>query len=139
MLKLERFAYSPVGTFGTLWLPENEILYTVERPWLDNQKRISCIPEGNYICLPRKYYRGGYDAIHITNVPYRSYILFHRANTMHNVEGCIGVGTQLGAIHNLWAVLNSRNGFDLLMAWAREEFHKHGKFQLHITSGGGPQ
>lgn len=131
---LQRFAHSPMGVFGTLWLPEN-ILYTVERPWLDNIPRWSCIPEGEYICKPRPYYRGGYNAIHVTNVPDRSYILMHKANVMHNVEGCIGVGTELGFINDMWAVKNSGNAFSQLMRWANGVFKDEGQFTLKVTHG----
>ncbi len=130
---LERFAYSPAGTFGTLFLPEN-ILYTVERPWLDNIPRWSCIPEGQYKCVPRPYYRGGYNAIHVTDVPNRSYILMHKGNIMHNVEGCIAVGTELGCMHDLWAVKNSGNAFGQLMRWAAKVFRDEGHFTLNVTS-----
>jgi hypothetical protein len=44
---LERFAYTPIGSFGRLMFPEFQC-YTVERPWLDNKIRESCIPEGEY-------------------------------------------------------------------------------------------
>lgn len=130
---LERFSYSPMGTFSTLWLPEN-ILYTVERPWLDNTPRWSCIPEGEYVCKPRRYNRGGYDAIHVTNVPNRSYILMHKGNTMHDLEGCIAVGTNLGSINGVWGVENSSRAFSQLMEWANEVFKKEGQFKLIIRS-----
>lgn len=131
-IRLERFAYSPMGTFGTLWLPDNELVYTVERPWLNNEPRISCIPEGVYECIPRRYNRGGYDAVHITNVPNRSLILIHKGNTMHNVEGCVAVGAHLGSLEGTWAVLNSANAFTMVMQWANQQFDRDGKFTLDI-------
>ena len=58
---LERFAYSPMGTFGVLTVDDFEC-YTVERPWLDNKPRESCIPEGVYRLELGMYNRGGYPA-----------------------------------------------------------------------------
>lgn len=126
-VKLSRFAYSPLGTFGRLSTPDGITLYTVERPWLNNAPEISCIPEGHYICAPRMFYRGGYQAVEVVNVPNRSHILFHIANTPADVLGCIGVGARLGCINNLWAVLDSKVGFNLFMT------HYGGGFNLNIT------
>lgn len=116
-LTIARFAYSPLGTFGTLTLPTSGItIYTVERRWLDNKPRISCIPEGVYICKPRTYFRGGYPAIEITDVPGRSDVLFHKANVPSDVMGCVGVGMSLGALKTEWAVLESGQAWDRFMA-----------------------
>ena len=44
---LNRYSYHPHGTIGELHIKEHSF-YTAERPWLDNQKSISCIPTGEY-------------------------------------------------------------------------------------------
>ena len=46
-LQLQRFAYTPFGTFGRLYMPEFQC-FTIERPWLNNVPKESCIPEGEY-------------------------------------------------------------------------------------------
>lgn len=107
--------YTPLGTFGQFSTPDGITLYTVERPWLDNLPNVSCIPEGNYTCVPRHFFRGGYDAVEILNVPGRTHILFHIANVPGDVLGCVGVGAQLGALGSQWAVLRSREGFAKFM------------------------
>ena len=112
---LQRFAYTVQGTFGELILPSGNTLYTVERPWLDNKPTVSCIPTGVYRCQPRKYYRGGYEAIEVIEVPDRSYILIHRGNTMDDLAGCIAPGLHLGYVSNKWAVTNSREAFAQVM------------------------
>lgn len=102
---------------------DGAVLYTVERPWLDNQAMVSCIPEGAYNCRPRRYFRGGYDAVHIRNVPGRTHILFHRANVPSDLAGCIGVGSRLGVLNGQWAVLQSRAAFAWFMdVWGRAPF-----------------
>lgn len=115
MITLERFAYSPLGTFGKLTY-KDFTCYTVERPWLNNTVRESCIPEGAYTLVwfdSPKFgrvvaFNGG------TVTPYpdahsvRSAVLIHPANVMSDVEGCIGLGDTLGYVKSLWGVLNSQ-------------------------------
>ena len=103
---LERFAYSPMGTFGILTV-DDFFCYTVERPWLDNKARKSCIPEGAYGIELGMYNRGGYPAYEIMNVPDRSLIKMHIANNINDVIGCVGFGDSLGYYENLWSVMNS--------------------------------
>ena len=50
-LTLTRIAYSNMGVFGQLEV-DGQALYSVERPWLDNKRIVSCIPEGAYLCRP---------------------------------------------------------------------------------------
>jgi len=110
---LERFAHTPMGVFGTLSVDGFEC-YTVERPWLDNKPRESCIPEGVYRLEFGMYNRGGYPAYEIMNVPDRSLIKMHRGNNMSDVVGCVAFGSGLWYYENLWSVSNSSgamNGF----------------------------
>lgn len=113
-LCIERFAYTPMGTFGRCYIDGQE-LFTVERPWLQNERSISCIPEGTYQCAPRRYNKGGYDAIEVQNVPNRSFILIHKGNTMHDLAGCIAITSKLGVSRGLWAGLDSKTAFGILM------------------------
>jgi len=111
---LERFAYSPHGTFGRLIIPEFEC-FTVERPWLDNKPRESCIPEGEYPLILGRYNRGGYAAYEVKDVPNRSLIKIHIGNTIEDVIGCIAPGKSLGYLEKKWAVSSSRKAFTEFM------------------------
>ena len=113
-LTITRFARAPFGVFGSMDV-DGATLYTVEKPWLNNQPSISCIPTGIYRCKPRWYYRGGYDAIEITDVPDRTHILFHKGNRPSDFAGCIGVTSYLGCLNGDWAGLNSAAAFERLM------------------------
>jgi hypothetical protein len=113
-LILTRFAYTSMGVFGR-FMVDGQLLFTVERPWLQNRAEVSCIPEGTYTCQPRHYNRGGYDAVEVTNVPDRTHILFHKGNTMHDLAGCIAVTSRLGTQRGLWAGLDSANAFGVFM------------------------
>lgn len=106
---LERFAYSPFGTFGRLKGYGMEC-FTVERPWDGNKSDVSCIPEGIYTCKRVDSPKFGPGMFEVQRVPHRSHVLIHWGNTMHDVEGCIALGAKLGELGGLWAVLGSRVG-----------------------------
>lgn len=114
-VRLERFAYSPYGAFGLLTLPDFEC-YTIERPWMANMPRISCIPEGEYLMRLGTYYKGGYPAYEVLGVEGRTLIKIHRGNIMDDVLGCIAPGFGLGYIKDKWAVTDSGAAFDAFMA-----------------------
>lgn len=119
-LLLTRFAETKDGVFGRLgkWL-------TIEEENQGNRANISCIPTGTYRCDRTMYHKGGYPTFEVMDVPGRTRILFHLANTEENIEGCIGLGSTLGVlrvkdedsgdrVHKL-AVLRSRDAFDEFM------------------------
>src|SRR3990167_4669472 len=117
MIVVERFAYTPVGTFGRMFLPSGAILFTCEDPDNANKNGISCIPEGEYLCLPSMYYKHNYAAYEITGVKNRARILIHKGNSDEDVEGCIIVGMEwpawLGA--KGLSIGNSAGAFDKFM------------------------
>ena len=88
----------PDGTFGILSVGDertiagfNPICLTCERPWLGNQRGISCIPTGQYTCLRVNSPKFG-DTFEVTGVPQRSEILLHRGNIDDDSHGCIILG-----------------------------------------------
>jgi len=113
-IELKRFAYTPFGVFGTLYLQQFQC-YTVERPWLGNEPRVSCIPEGLYQMRLSHFNRGGYDCYEILDVPDRSLIKIHIGNTMEDVLGCIALGRDLGCLAGKWAVLRSKLAYEDFM------------------------
>jgi hypothetical protein len=122
-LDLTRFCYAPNATFGSM-IVDGIRLFTIENPWLDNRRGVSCIPEGEYVCRPRHFHRGDYPAIEILDIPDRSHILFHKANVADDVNGCIGVGVSLGCLSGKWAVRHSSQGFAVLMkAYGTQSFN----------------
>ena len=115
-LTLTRFASTKDGVFGRLgdW-------YTIEEEHQGNRPNISCIPAGTYDCTRSTYNRGGYETFEVLDVPKRTFIKFHIANTEEDLNGCIGLGMDLGVLsvtdedsrrpaHKL-AVLRSRTAF----------------------------
>lgn len=70
---------------------------TLELPWRQNQRNISCIRPGRYECFKRQA-RTGLTAglcmaYELREVEGRSGILIHVANSASDLEGCIGIGT----------------------------------------------
>ena len=113
-MRLTRYAYLDNGTYS--WFECGEVrLYTIERPWINNEAGISCIPIGEYECKPRRFYSGGYDAIEVRDVPGRTHILFHVANFPHQVKGCLGVNSSIGPYSEGLRGFDSRKAFDLFM------------------------
>lgn len=81
--------YHPQGTNGALYSPNGLICNTIELPWCDNKRNVSCIPEGRYELAPRETITHGKHLL-VKNVPDRSYILLHSANNaLLQLRGCI--------------------------------------------------
>ena len=81
--------YFPDGTNGRLEWEGKFICWTIELPWKGNEKRVSCIPEGEYLLQKRYSLKFGWH-LEVTGVLNRSLILFHPANhALHQLHGCI--------------------------------------------------
>ncbi|MHA1170269.1 MAG: DUF5675 family protein [Candidatus Hodarchaeales archaeon] len=119
LVTIERFAYSPFGVFGRLTL-EQFSCYTVEKVWKNNERSMSCIPEGSYPLSLSTYNRGGYSAYEILQVPHRSQIKIHIGNIQEDVQGCVALGSKLGYINNIWGILGSREAYWKFMRKAEQ-------------------
>lgn len=87
--------YFPDGANGKLECDGKLICKTIELPWKNNERSVSCIPEGRYI-LEKRYSLKYKWHIHVTGVQNRSLILFHPANNaMKELNGCIAPVTKL--------------------------------------------
>ena len=91
-LTLLRISETSLGTHGVLLYPSGvPMCVTLEEPWRDNQRMISCIPEGTYKVDTWNSPRHPNSWV-IQNVPARSAILIHTGNTLKDTAGCILVG-----------------------------------------------
>lgn len=87
--------YHSGGTNGTLWLADTLICHTIELPWRNNERRVSCILEGRYAVRERFSPRFQLHLI-LKDVPGRSLILVHPANDARKeLLGCIAPVTRL--------------------------------------------
>lgn len=79
------------------WLSNG--LVTLERPWLNNQVSISCIPEGRYLVHRDK--NGRFQYYRLESVNGRTDIEFHGGVIPTHSEGCILVGMFHDTKYNL--------------------------------------
>ena len=117
--KLVRFPSIQAGTFGVLLDEALPFCLTVERPWLNNQRNISCIPAGNYLCRRVESPKFG-NTFEVMNVPGRSEILFHKGNIMDDSHGCIVVGEQFEPLDGKPAVLASGKAHEEFLGRLKE-------------------
>lgn len=104
------------GTFGRLVLDDGTTFYSLELPWRDNNRGISCIPPGTYTCKWIHSPKHG-ECYQVLNVPDRSMIEIHSANFagdaalgyVSQLRGCITLGVGIGILENQLVVLNSRH------------------------------
>lgn len=91
IVELLRTSCQPKQTLGNLSVDGKEICKTLELPWLENKRRVSCIPEGEYTVVKRNSpkYKNHF---HILEVPNRDWILIHHGNFYTDILGCILVG-----------------------------------------------
>ena len=122
-LLLIRDTFTKESTIGELFLNGERICDTLELPWVDNQRNISCIPEGVYpvrLRLPRESASRDYLHLLIQDVPNRDLVLVHIGNKSSDSRGCVLVG--LGSQQDF--VSNSTLAMDLLI---KEVIHLGGE------------
>ena len=89
---LKRISMTDKGVFGVLIDEDNiPFVLTLERPWINNQKGVSCIPSGTYECQRVNTPKHG-EVFQVINVPDRDSILIHKGNIDEDSQGCILVG-----------------------------------------------
>jgi len=104
-LLIIRDTFSEISVIGELFLNGERMCDTLENPWVNNKKNISCIPRGEYkvrLRYPRESGTRDYLHLLVEDVENRSYILFHRGNTAKDTRGCIlvGLGSQQDVVNN---------------------------------------
>jgi hypothetical protein len=113
-LLIIRDTFTEESTLGKLYLNGELMCDTLENPYINNEKNISCIPDGQYkvrIRVARESATRDYVHLLVQEVPNRSYILFHRGNTAKDTRGCVLVGLE----RQQDRVNNSQLAMDLLM------------------------
>lgn len=141
-LRLERFAHTPWGTLGMLYLPYAGVSFpTIEPRWEHNAKGKSCIPAGDYYLEQRPSpivarssggeFNVGWE---VKDVPNRSLIMLHPANWASELQGCIapgrahvvmngrpGVSASRAAFKDLMHRLDARGDWGLSIRWVTPE------------------
>jgi len=112
-IKLKRTDFLLDRTLGILTVTDlNNKTFsfaTLELPYKNNNKNISCIKSGKYPISKRYSQKYGWHWI-LHNVPNRELILIHVGNYPRDTKGCILIGTGFEDINNdsRLEVINSR-------------------------------
>jgi hypothetical protein len=119
------------GTFGVMKLNKELFCVTLELPDLLNKSSASSIPAQQYIC--ERYSSDKYtNTFIVTNVPGRSFVLFHPGNRKKDTRGCILTAQFFAKLQGDWfdrGVWNSGATFEKFMAVLKD----HNKFHLTIS------
>ena len=100
-----------------MYLNGEFIGHTAELPFKDNQRSISCIPQGVYTCSIRQGSESknyNYEHLIVDKVPDRDFILFHIGNNpQKDSKGCILLGNYRS--DDEVQVFESRKCFNIFM------------------------
>jgi hypothetical protein len=130
VLVLNRTYFSE-GTQGTLEWNGTIVCYTIELPWLHNQQRVSCIPEGKYV-LQKRFSPKFKWHLHLRNVPGRDLILIHPANDAKmELLGCIAPVSKHTGIGK---GNSSRKALEKLKALVYEALDRNEEVKISIQS-----
>ena len=98
----------------------------LELPWKDNERIVSCIPEGMYLVRRRwtAKFKGHY---HLQNVPDRTYILQHPGNYTSDIKGCQLPGLEIKHLNSdaIPDVTNTRVTLDGMLKKFGQEYILH--------------
>lgn len=108
-IEIKRRIENEHGTFGELFKDGSLVAVTLERPWMNNQKDVSCIPAGEYVCKPHESPRFGF-CYQVQDVPGRTDILFHKGNWLKETLGCVLVGRRWDHPNRPTMILESELG-----------------------------
>lgn len=128
ILRQRAYKHHDKQTPGALYVKdEGKILFnckSLELPWKDNEKNISCIPKGIYNAEKHFSPRFKTEVILLKNVPNRDAIEIHPANFVRQLRGCIAVGDNFIDIDSdgLKDVTNSREVFKNLLLLLPNKF-----------------
>jgi hypothetical protein len=104
--------------------------HTLELPYLDNKKQISCILAGVYKCVKRWSKKYGWHW-HVLDVEGRTLILIHFGNYFNETLGCILVGKDLKDLNKdgLEDVTDSLTTMNKLRSILPDEFELEIKYR----------
>ena len=123
--------YFKEGTNGALFYNDRFLGFTIELPWLNNARSISCIPEGVYQ-LKARYSEKFKHHLQLQNVKGRSLILLHPANdALKELEGCIAPVLQLSG---LGKGISSRITLQKIVSLCYQAFDRKEQVTLLIKS-----
>ena len=132
------------ATIGKLTGVNGEDLgVTIERPWLDNEPNVSCVPAGIYRLIPHdspkfgKTYELENKELDVSKCgrTKRTYCLFgHVGNTVEDVTGCVAFGWRviLGREHPF--ITDSRTSTQRVLEYIKENEVTHVEIQRDLDN-----
>ena len=111
---LQRTFRTPLATYGVLTVVDGPLTLfkclTLELPWRDNKRSISCAPPGAYPMDFEWSPRFKQNLWELKEVPNRSEIKIHSANYVEQLNGCIALGSGIADINGdgIADITNSR-------------------------------
>lgn len=122
MIELNRW-YQDDCTMGRLTIDDFQC-FTLELPWLDNEKNKSCVPPGTYEYFLRQSPSNGL-VLELRDVEDRTYVQIHSGNFTYQILGCILVGDSIRWLDSdkIPDVTNSKNTLKKLLAVAGATGH----------------
>jgi hypothetical protein len=90
-------------------------VYGMELPWKDNKVGESCILAGDYECAKVESAKFGL-VYKLKDANGRTDVLFHPANWIRQLLGCIALGRAVGLVLGIKGVMSSRDAVDGFMA-----------------------
>jgi hypothetical protein len=145
---LER-VYLSDRTLGSIISPQGGLICKIlERPWLSNERGLSCIPEGVYSVVwsgpvlkddpdtevdesGGRIYRP-YEHYILPNVPGRSGILIHAGTDVNHSEGCLLVGSRFVNINSPGPTLGESR---IKLDWMTDNLPKKWLLKIEAKSG----
>ena len=130
MAKITR-NYHKHYTAGEWYLPDGQLIYTLELPWRNNEIGKSCIPEGQYIVDRDRTGKHRWYRFRNEEVAPRSDIEIHPAALLKHLLGCIAPCLDIkgGPMTSEPVAVDSLKACELLLQWYGED-----SFVLEIAS-----
>ena len=123
--------YKRGGTNGTLTLNGHFVCFTIELPWKENKRNISCIPEGKYE-LKARFSPEHQNHLKLLDVYQRKNILIHPGtNAIEDLRGSIAPVKQLIGIGE---GIYSRIALQKLLSIFHQTMESNEKVILNINS-----
>ncbi len=110
---LQRVVSGENGTYGVIIINNRPMFVSLELPWRDNQRNISCIPAGTYKAIRMVSPTFKREVLMLIDIPGRDAVEFHIGNELEDTRGCILVGLRFNLAD--YGVLSSTAAFDSFM------------------------